>query len=106
MEPDTCTAPAAGSGFTPELQPVPVLRGGSPGHGSEKAQSVDQTPPHRSLSCPSLPVLRLWQQMSTQYFPGLWPGHLLCSYPDKSFSITIFCSPAEMLLPALGVDAV
>lgn len=29
-----------------------------------------------------------------------------CSYPDKSFSITIFCSPAEMLLPALGVDAV
>lgn len=30
---------------------------------------------------------------------------LLVSYPDKSFSMTIFCSPAEMLLPALGVEA-
>lgn len=67
---------------------------------------MDQATPHRSLSCLSLHVLRFWQQMNTQYFPGLRPGHLFCSYPDKSFSITIFCSPAEMLLPALGVDAV
>lgn len=62
--------------------------------------------PRYTLPCLSLQVLRFWQQMNIPYFPGLWPGHLLSSYPDKSFSITIFCSPAEMLLPALGVDAV
>lgn len=31
-------------------------------------------------------------------------GPSACSYPDRSLSMTIFCSPTEMPLPAFGVE--